>query len=184
MSLSRLVIGAILSVQVLSALFFFADIWGEILGLRREPWPWAVTEFTQVFASLGIVIGVAVTSVVLWRSQRRLSHLGRQFSAISGQYETQLQRHFADWGLSQSEQAITVYAMKGFSNAEIGDLRGTSVSTVKSQMNAIYRKTGFSNRQQLISFLVEELIAGVADPLPPAASPASPRPDAIPLAAE
>jgi hypothetical protein len=57
-----------------------------------------------------------------------------------------------------------VYAMKGFSNAEIGGFRGTSVSTVKSQMNAIYRKTGFSNRQQLISFLVEEMLAGVADP--------------------
>lgn len=27
-------------------------------------------------------------------------------------------------------------------------------------MNAIYRKTGFANRQQLIAFMVEELLQG------------------------
>ena len=38
--------------------------------------------------------------------------------------------------------------MKGFSNAEIADLRGTTAATVKSQMNAIYRKSNFTNRQR------------------------------------
>ena len=36
------------------------------------------------------------------------------------------------------------------------------MSTIKSQMNSIFRKAGFSSRQQLISFLVEELLAGVS----------------------
>ena len=58
-----------------------------------------------------------------------------------------------------------IYAIKGFSNAEIGELRGTSAATVKSQMNAIYRKTGFSNRQQLIAFMVEELLHGAGSSL-------------------
>ena len=58
-------------------------------------------------------------------------------------------------GLSPSEQAVAVFAMKGFSNGEIAELRGTSASTIKSQMNSVFRKAGFANRQQLISFLVE-----------------------------
>ncbi|MEO8531546.1 MAG: helix-turn-helix transcriptional regulator, partial [Deltaproteobacteria bacterium] len=58
--------------------------------------------------------------------------------------------------------AVAVYAMKGFSNGEIAELRKTSIPTVKSQMKAIFRKAGLDNRQQLIAFLVEELLSGVA----------------------
>ncbi len=154
-------IAAVMLAQVLSALVFVFDVWGEILGLRSRPWPWAVTEASQMLATFGLITGVIVTGMLLHQGQQRIRRLDQQISAVSGQYENQLKAMFADWNLSQSEQDITIYAMKGFSNAEIGTFRGTSVSTVKSQMNAIFRKTGFSNRRQLISFLVEEMIDGV-----------------------
>ena len=48
-----------------------------------------------------------------------------------------------------------------FSNAEIADLRNTSLPTVKSQMTAIFRKSGCTSRQQLISYLVDDLVQGV-----------------------
>ncbi len=159
---TRYLIFAMLTLQLLSALFFIVDIWGEILGFRSQPLPWAVTEATQIFASIGLICGVVVTSFALYRSHQQIGRLDRQIGAVRGAYQDQLDALFDDWNLTKSEQEITIYAMKGFSNAEIGTLRGTSTNTVKSQMNAIYRKSDFSNRQQMTSFLVEELLAGIS----------------------
>lgn len=148
--------------QFLSAVFFVGELWTEILGLRTTPIPWQLREIIQLLASLGLVTGVAVTAVYVSRSRNRLAHLSRQVDVISGNFEQHLFASFQSWGLSKSEQTITLYTMKGFSNSEIADLRGTTISTVKSQLNAVYRKTGLNNRQQLISFLVEELLAGMS----------------------
>ena len=151
-----------LAFQLVSALFFLGELWGEVLGLRSRPLPWNVQETIQILASIGLITGVVVTFVFLKLSQQRISVLDQQIANVSGNYRAYLESQFTDWALSDSEREIAIFAMKGFSNSEIADLRGTSASTVKSQMNAIYRKSNFSNRQQIISFLVEELLAGVA----------------------
>jgi len=158
---AQMVLYAALGFQFLSAVFFVGELWTEILGLRTTPIPWQLREVIQLLASVGLVTGVAVTAVYVSRSRNKLANLSRQVDVISGNFEQHLLASFAAWELSNSEKTITLYTMKGFSNSEIADLRGTSVSTVKSQLNSIYRKTGLSNRQQLISFLVEELLAGV-----------------------
>lgn len=149
-----------LSIQFLSALFFLGEMWTEVLGLRSFALPWQVQEFIQVFASVGLLLGVVVGVVALRRSQRRVEDLGRQMDVVSGRFQSQVRDLFAGWDLTPSEREVAIYAMKGFSNAEIGALRGTSASTVKSQLNAIYRKSGLDGRRQLISCLVDELIFG------------------------
>lgn len=150
--------------QSLGALFFVGDLWSEILGLRTAPIPYEWQEMIQLLASVGLVIGLFVSALYLRRSQRREFELNRQIDVASGNFSHHLDQLFGEWDLSDSERSVAVYAMKGFSNGEIAQMRGTSASTVKSQMNAVYRKTGFSNRQQLISCLVEELFDGVALP--------------------
>ncbi|MFY0632827.1 MAG: hypothetical protein JXQ91_03385 [Vannielia sp.] len=153
-----------LALQALGALFFVGDLWSEILGLRTAPIPYEWQEMIQLMASVGLVIGLVVSALFLRRSQRRVSELNRQVDVASGNFSQHLQQLFNQWDLSDSERSVAVYAMKGFSNAEIASLRGTSASTVKSQMNAVYRKTGYTTRGQLISCLVEELFEGVALP--------------------
>ena len=152
----------VLGLQILSAVFFVGDLWTEVLGLRTQPIPWAWQEYIQTFASVGLVIGVVVSGLFLRHSLARLNALNRQIDVASGNFHGHLMQLFVEWELSPSEQSVAICAMKGFSNAEIAELRGTSASTVKSQMNSIYRKCRLGNRQQLISFLVEELLAGVA----------------------
>lgn len=115
-----------------------------------------------MLASVGLITGVVVSGLFLRRLLKRMGSMSRQIDAAAGRFQSHLEDLFATWDLSPSERAVAIYAMKGFSNAEIAGLRGTSTSTIKSQMNAIYRKTGFGNRRELISFLVEELLAGVA----------------------
>jgi DNA-binding CsgD family transcriptional regulator len=62
-----------------------------------------------------------------------------------------------DWGLTRAEVEVAILAVKGFSNAEIAAMRGSALQTVKTQMGAIYRKSGLENRYQLIAFITDEV---------------------------
>ena len=153
---------AALAIQLISALFFIGQLWTEVLGIRHVAIPWQYQEGIQILASIGLLMGVVISGLFLRHSRQRMAQLGQQIDVASGNFESHLNEMFSQWDLSKSEQAVAVYAMKGFSNAEIADLRGTSESTIKSQMNAVYRKTDLANRQQLISFLVEEMFSGIS----------------------
>lgn len=164
-TISRRFMIAVLVFQLACSAIFLGSLWGEVLFLRTQPLPFVVEELIQILASIGLILGPAITVLFIRRSQQIIERLDQQIGAVSGDYQEQVQKLFTDWQLSQSESEIAIFAMKGFSNAEIGAFRGTSATTVKSQMNAIYRKTGFANRQQLIAFLVEELLHGVSAPV-------------------
>lgn len=163
-SFPRRLIISVLVFQLISSSIFLFSLWGDVLFIRSQPLPYVVEEITQILASIGLIVGPIITILFIRRSQAVIRRLDQQIGAVSGDFETQVQGMFRDWELSQSEAEITIYAMKGFSNAEIGEMRGTSVATVKSQMNAIYRKSNLANRQQLIAFMVEELLDGVDVP--------------------
>ena len=149
------------ALQAVCAFFFVGELWSEILGLRKTPIPYAWQEFIQVFASFGIMAGVIATGIFVRHGMDHVKHLDRQIDVASGNYQEHLISIFDGWALSPSERSVAIYAMKGFSNAEIAELRKTSPATIKSQTNAIYRKSGLGNRPQLIAFLVEELLAGI-----------------------
>lgn len=151
------------AVQAVSATIFLYVFWGDILGLRTDDIDWGWIEFMQVLASVGVVVGFVTSVVFLRRSQSRVHHLTRQLQVAAGQFEEHLGLTLARWTLTDAEKEVAVLAMKGFSNAEIAELRKTSLPTVKSQMTAIFRKSGCTSRQQLISYLVDELLQGVGN---------------------
>jgi DNA-binding CsgD family transcriptional regulator len=55
---------------------------------------------------------------------------------------------------------VAAFTIKGFTIAEIAALRGSAEGTVKTHLNAIYRKAGVQGRGQLVSLLIEELLGG------------------------
>lgn len=134
------------------------SLWSEIFGFRQEALPWEYQELIQIFASLAMALGAVVGVGFVRATHRRLDKVNTQIKALAGQFHHHVAGQFDHWGLSKSEQAIATFTMKGFSNAEIANLRGTSESTIKSQLNAIYRRTVLANRQQLKTFFVEELL--------------------------
>jgi len=73
-------------------------------------------------------------------------------------------RHAADWGLSQAEADVAIFAVKGFSNTEIAEMRGSAIATVKSQLGRIYQKSGLESRYQLIAFVTDEVCGMAAKP--------------------
>ncbi len=67
-------------------------------------------------------------------------------------------------GVHAHRTRCALFALKGFSIAEIAALRDTSEGTVKAQTNAIYRKAGVSGRPQFLSLFVEDLMGDAVRP--------------------
>jgi DNA-binding CsgD family transcriptional regulator len=65
--------------------------------------------------------------------------------------------HAAEWGLTKAETDVALMVVKGFSNAEIAAMRNSALQTVKSQLSAIYAKSGLEGRYQLIAYITDEV---------------------------
>lgn len=122
-------------------------------------------QLTPTQSVLALFSGSVIIGVLIYK----LTILRRRNEAANSQAAPQHDRHEPDnvlkdlretWGLSAAETEVAVFAVKGFSNKEISELRGSEVATVKKQLSSVYRKTGLENRFQLISHVNEELLMG------------------------
>jgi DNA-binding CsgD family transcriptional regulator len=112
----------------------------------------------EIGASLGLIIGAVLGGIAIHRSQKGRARAEENLRLASGAFMDVLEERFAEWALTPSERDVALFAIKGFSTAEIAGLRSTSEGTVKAQTNAIYRKAGVSGRPQLLSQFIEELM--------------------------
>ncbi len=87
---------------------------------------------------------------------------------------TMIDRQFVRWGLSQAEQDIALFMLKGFSHREIAQLRSVGEATVRQQATSIYKKAGVAGRHDLSAFFLEDLLAPKLhnDPSDPTVAPA------------
>lgn len=53
--------------------------------------------------------------------------------------------------LSDAEHSVAIFLIAGLSNAEIASVRGSSVRTVTTQVQAVYRRLGVGSRAELVA---------------------------------
>ncbi|MBF9060197.1 helix-turn-helix transcriptional regulator [Rhodobacterales bacterium HKCCSP123] len=162
-------LGALILAQGACAGIFLFDVvldGGELQGLWPIDWHFAV----EAAAVAGLIAGIAFEIRVLLRLLARKAHLEHQVSMAASALHDVIEAHFRDWSLTASEVDVAWFTVKGLSIAEIARLRGSAEGTVKSHLNAIYRKAGVANRGELLSLLIEDLMAG---PVPPPAPTAA-----------
>lgn len=162
----RLIIGLILSVQALCALFFVSDILFSVLGIYARPLAWQTREFLELGAALGLILGVVLGGLALRRMAQDRRRAEEKLRRASGAFMDLLEERFGNWGLTASERDVALFAIKGMSTAEIAALRKTAEGTVKAQTNAIYRKAGVSGRPQLLSLFIDDLMEDRPAPQP------------------
>lgn len=146
-------------IQAFSSVFFLVDLLGDFITEPSSIWARPYF-FTEILANLGLVGGVIFETVYLVRLLRRQAHAERALSAASGAFHEVMEGYFEDWRLTPSEADVAAFTIKGFSIAEIAALRGSAEGTVKTHLNAIYRKAGVPGRAQLVNLLIEELLGG------------------------
>ncbi|NTT85057.1 helix-turn-helix transcriptional regulator [Tabrizicola fusiformis] len=143
--------------QSVCATFFVIDVaadleavWPDVLGSGHL--------MPELGATLGLLLGIGCEALVLWRLLRRQARLQQGMSVAAGALAEVMEGFFAEWALTPAEADVARFTVKGYAIAEIAGFRGSAEATVKTHLNAIYRKAGVAGRAQLVSLLVEDLL--------------------------
>lgn len=112
----------------------------------------------EVVATAGLVLGILFELALLRHLMRRNSDLEKSLQVAAGALTTLIDAYFTEWGLTPTERDVATFTIKGYSISEIARLRGSAEGTIKTHLNAIYRKSGLAGRTQLVSLMVEDLM--------------------------
>lgn len=163
-----LIVRSLLGFQILCAAVLILDVGQEIAETGLTD----LHLMPELLAVLSLLVAVVFIALVSQRIAQRQAQLEKGMSVASGALSSLIDGYFAGWGLTPSEEAVATYTIKGYSIAEIAELRRSAEGTVKTHLNAIYRKAGVTGRAQLVSLLVEDLMREslvVPEPVDPAA---------------
>ncbi len=156
--LAELGLSALILAQLGCALFFLWDVWQDSAsfgGLRF----WDAHLRAEAVASIVLFVGIWLSARILLAMRAEAQALRRSLEVASGALADVIEEHFQRWGLTPSERDVAFFAIKGLSIAEIAALRGSREGTVKTQLNAVYRKAGVRGRAELASLFIEDLMA-------------------------
>ena len=146
-------VAAIVVIQAVAAVFFLAD---AVVDVSSGEWDLHIlSEMLIAFALLaGIGLGAWQTARMIDRSRRDADAL----AVARGAASQLMTLRFREWGLSDAEAEVALFALKGFEVAEIARLRNVAEGTVRAQLTSIYAKSGVSSRHALLSLFFEDLI--------------------------
>jgi DNA-binding CsgD family transcriptional regulator len=149
----------LISAQLLFSLLLLSEIASYyVVGYANIPWD--LVEIYEIIEVVSAFSGIAISISLILMLTRRNDRIELQLQAASGAFHALMREQFSRWALTDSETEVALFTIKGMSNSEIAQLRGTSEGTIKAQSNAIFRKAGVKNRAQLLGLFVEDLIGG------------------------
>ena len=148
---------ALIVFQAFCLAFFLFDVIEDFEGLYDASVPYGHF-LPEAGATLGMALGLVFETRYLLRLLRRQAHMEQGLGVAAGELATLMEDYFRRWGLTASEADVAAFTIKGYSIAEIANLRGSAEATVKTHLNAIYRKSGAQGRGQLVSVLIEDLM--------------------------
>jgi DNA-binding CsgD family transcriptional regulator len=150
-----------LAIQVASSIFIVFKLLAEVFLWQAPLIPWELQETLEILSSCGLLFGVLSSIALLYISFKRVNRIEGQLNAAAGQFQTYVERQFDEWALTPTERHVALLVIKGFSNAEIAEMRGTTESTVKSQLTSTFKKARLTSRQQLVACVIEDLVAAI-----------------------
>ena len=122
------------------------------------PIDWAIYEWIEISASVGLIVSVGISWALLRQSLHRTRKAETYVSEISGAFMDMVSSRFDEWDLTPAQRDVALFLIKGLSTSEMAKVRGTSDGTIKAQTNAIYRKAEVTSRAQLVSLLIDDLM--------------------------
>ncbi len=155
----KLLLGSIVLLQLVFSGFFIFDLGSEVFGWRSLPMSWEFHEAVQLITIAALLLGSGLGIIAYRNLARQRKEMNRQMLVARNAFHELIQQSFTEWGLTPSERDVGLFMLKGLSNAEIAEVRGKSIGTIKAQVNAVFRKAGANGRAQLVSMFMEDLIA-------------------------
>lgn len=152
------VLWSLFALQGICCAYFLLDMSGDFLWPGAVP-PLADSDLLEGLVTAALFLGVVFTGTELRRILTRQDQLEDQIKAASGAFSEVMEARFQTWDLTKAERDVAILAIKGFSIAEMADLRATRQGTVKAQCAAVYKKAQVSGRLQLLSLFLDDLMA-------------------------
>lgn len=149
---------AFFAALICALVMLFEDI-GEAMGVQWIE-AWDDLHVWEVLIVGFLVIAVVILGIELQRMQRYQESLEDKVAMASSAFSDLLAVRFDAWGFSVAEREVTKLLLKGCSTLEIAEIRQSKEGTVKAQTNAIYKKSGYAGKTQLLSAFLEDLTDG------------------------
>lgn len=146
---------ALIAAQLVCAAFFAGDVLADF-RIPSESLPYLSVE---ALACATLVLTILAELHFLRQILQRQAHLQRAASVATAAISEVIEAHLVAWKLTPSEHDIANLLVKGLSIAEIARIRGNAEGTVKSHLNAVYRKSGSQNRHDLLAQILDSLMA-------------------------
>lgn len=150
-----MVIAALLCIQALAAAFFLGDAANDLRAGE-----WTVHLLFESVIAVGLGAGVAMNARQLRAMLSSAARADAAMRAASGAMAELIDARCAEWRLTPAEADVARLAIKGFGAEEIARLRASAAGTVRAQLTRIYAKAGVRSRAELVSLLIEDLLAG------------------------
>lgn len=152
-------LAVVLGIQALAMVFFLMDA-GEELSHD----PTGLHPLTEASVALALGFGILVVGQVLLRALRTARSQTTALAIAAGEFRRVMEEQFDRWHLTKAERDVAILSLQGYELEKIAAIRGSAVGTVRAQLAKIYGKSGASNRAQLSSVFVEQLMRGEAHP--------------------
>ncbi|MEO1537282.1 MAG: helix-turn-helix transcriptional regulator [Pseudomonadota bacterium] len=152
------VLWSLFALPAICCAYFLMDIAWDLL------WPGSMNRFAdsdvlEALVTIALFFGLAFTGNELRQLLTRHDQLQDQIKIASGAFNEVMEARFKDWSLTSAEREIEILAIKGFSIAEMAELRCTKQGTVKAQCASVYKKADVAGRLQLLSIFLDDLMA-------------------------
>lgn len=152
------VLWSLFALQAICCAYFLMDIAWDLL------WPASMnrladSDVLEALVTIALFFGLAFTGNELRQLLTRHDQLEDQIKVASGAFTEVMETRFKDWSLTSAEREIAILAIKGFSIAEMAELRDTKQGTVKAQCASVYKKADVAGRLQLLSIFLDDLMA-------------------------
>lgn len=144
-------------VQVICAIFFATDVVTDFIA-DGLPSTGEYHLIIETLATVSLCAAILLEVRYFLYLLRRKAHLEKSASVAKMAVFEIIENHFDAWQLTPSERDIAMFLVKGFTIPEIAEMRGNAEGTIKSHLNAIYRKSGSHSRGDLLSSIIDSLI--------------------------
>ncbi len=152
---------ALIALQATCAVFFISDVVADYLevGVRGAH---DLHFYIELVASVSLIAAIMLELAYLMHLLDQRKRLQEGLTIANAAVNDVIEMHYAQWGLTATEQDVATFLIKGFNIAEIAGLRGTAEGTIKAHLNAIYRKSGTRNKTEVLSLLIDSMMGGDA----------------------
>lgn len=142
-------------VLMIAGIYFIQDIYVDIFVDGND-----LTHVT-VEGSIFLAVLLALASEIrhAFDLQTSINVSQQEILRLKNHLSQVIANEFNRWNLTATEKEIALLLIKGLSMREIADMRRVKEKSVRQQATGIYTKAGVSNRNELTSHFIEDMMS-------------------------